>query len=521
MSAVAAGAALADESSQSVYTYADTVKWDAEYDVVVLGMGFAGMASAMSAADAGAGVLICEKCPEGEAGGNSRVCGQGFANTEGDREAALQYYTALTGGREVPQAVIEHIANGIADMQTLFSEKFGMNKEEFNKVREAEYPEFPGADKVGFWMTHDGSSDSYVYQYMRSRIATNYAGKIDVWFGAPAISLVQEPETGTIIGATVERNGETRNVRALNGVCLCVGGFEADDKMVQDYLGVINRAVIGGLYNTGDGIRMGIEVGARLWHMSVYEALTRQFLACGYYVDEGEHGITPTIPAEGSFLMVGTWGKRFGDENYTTRHGHVTEGNGLWENVHYPEKIFMVWDQAQMDDIEASGALDESFRDTIISCASVAEAAEAIGCDEANLQQTIDDFNSFAENGRDYEYARPAETMRAFDGAAYYVMPMRNMILNTQGGPERNEKGEVLDLEGNPIPHLYSAGELGAFTASMYQAGSNVAECFISGVTAGESAAAPKDDVLPDYVLAPMVESTPAHLGDETDLVAE
>ena len=65
-----ATSALAAESAES-YTFADTVKWDAAYDVVVLGMGFAGMVSAMEAADAGASVLLCEKCPEGEAGGNS------------------------------------------------------------------------------------------------------------------------------------------------------------------------------------------------------------------------------------------------------------------------------------------------------------------------------------------------------------------------------------------------------------------------------------------------------------------
>ena len=49
--AVAAGTALADEAAASEYTYADTVKWDAEYDVVVLGIGFAGMAAAIAAAD--------------------------------------------------------------------------------------------------------------------------------------------------------------------------------------------------------------------------------------------------------------------------------------------------------------------------------------------------------------------------------------------------------------------------------------------------------------------------------------
>ena len=44
-----AGTAIAEGSS--AYTFADTVKWDAEYDVVVLGLGFAGMTAAVTAAD--------------------------------------------------------------------------------------------------------------------------------------------------------------------------------------------------------------------------------------------------------------------------------------------------------------------------------------------------------------------------------------------------------------------------------------------------------------------------------------
>ena len=53
--ATTASVALADAQADG-----DTA-WDASYDVVVLGIGFAGMVAAMSAADAGATVLLAEK----------------------------------------------------------------------------------------------------------------------------------------------------------------------------------------------------------------------------------------------------------------------------------------------------------------------------------------------------------------------------------------------------------------------------------------------------------------------------
>ena len=63
-------------------------------------------------------------------------------------------------------------------------------------------------------------------------------------------------------------------------------------------------------------------------------------------------------------------------------------------------------------------------------------------------------------------------------------------LLNTQGGPKRSANAEVLDTQGNPIPHLYSAGECGGITVCMYQGGTNIAECITFGRIAGKNAAA-------------------------------
>ena len=533
MGMAAAGTALADEAATSGdYTYADTVKWDAEYDVVVLGIGFSGLISAMEAADNGASVLICEKMDEGKSGGNSKVCGQMFAYADNDVDAATQYYTALAAGRQYPDGMLDVIVNGVAGMAETLSDKFGMNRDDFMDcsnvpmldVMSPEYPEFPGADKITLNATHQGVSDSYLYQSMKTRLANNYADKVDVWFNTPGTKLIQDPQSKAVIGVTVSRNGEDRNVRALNGVCVCTGGFEDDAEMVQNYLGVINYAPIGGLYNTGDGIKMCLEAGARLWHMHAYEG-GFGMNGCGYNTPEGVNAaqisvLTQNSVNTGATIIVGDWGRRYQDESFACRHGHMPDGNGIWENPAYPEHSWVIWDKTQMDAINADELLNGDYVDTIVECATIEDAAATIGCEADVLSTTIDNFNSFAANGVDYEWDRPADTMRAFDGASYYVMPLKNLILNTQGGPERNPQGQIVGVDGEPIPHLYSAGEMGGITACMYQGGTNVAECFIFGQIAGKSAAEAKDP-LPAYQVAEPVESTPAHLGDETDLTSD
>ena len=528
--AFSAATALADEGEGASYTFADTVAWDAEYDVVVLGMGFAGMVSAMEAADHGAAVLLCEKMEEGKAGGNSKVCGQSFAYGGDDPEATLAYYQAMAAGRSYPEGVLEVITNGVAGLAGVMADKYGFNRDEFMSFTgmpvvgniSPEYPDFPGAECISLVVTHQGMSDSFLYQSMKARLADNYSDKIDLWYSAPGRELIQDPVSKAVIGVKVNRNGEDRNVRALNGVCVCTGGFEDDAEMVQNYLGVINYAVIGGLYNTGDGIKMCQKVGAKLWHMSAYEG-GLGMMGCGYDTPEGANAIQISVLQEtpmntGATIVVGDWGHRYQNESAPVLHGHMSDHNGIWENPAYPQHSWVIWDKAQMEAINgAEGLLDPAYAPTIVECATLADAASLIGCDEDKLQFTIDTFNGYAETGIDLEWDRPASTMRAFDGEAYYVMPLKNNLLNTQGGPQRNADAQILDLDGNPIPHLYSAGEMGGITACMYQGGTNVAECFIMGQLAGANAAAAKDP-LPAYTLAAAVESSPAHLGDETDL---
>ena len=527
--AFSAAVAVADEASDS-YTFADTVKWDAEYDVVVLGMGFAGMVSAMEAADNGAAVLLCEKMEEGKAGGNSKVCGQSFACGDDDPDATMQYYTAMAAGRKYPEGVLEVITNGVAGMKNTIADKYGFNIDEFMSFTglpvvgniSPEYPSFPGADKISLVVAHQGMSDSFLFQSMKSRLVDNYADKIDVWYATPGEELIQDPVSGAVIGVKVSRNGEERNVRALNGVCICTGGFENDTQMVQDYLGLIDYAVIGGLYNTGDGIKMAQKAGARLWHMSAFEG-GLGMMGCGYNTPEGANAIQISVLQEtpmntGATIVVGDWGNRYQNESAPVLHGHMSDHNGIWENPKYPQHSWIIWDKTQMDAVNGTeGLFDPAYADTVTECATVADAAAVIGCTADDLQFTIDTFNDYATTGIDLAWNRPAETMRAFDGTAYYVMPLKANLLNTQGGPERNTDAQIVGMDGEPIPHLYSAGECGGITTCMYQGGTNVAECFIMGQLAGANAAAAKDP-LPAYTLAPAVESTPAHLGDETDI---
>ena len=79
--------------------------WDYEADVVVVGLGAAGVATSVTAHELGAKVVVLEKAPEGEEGGNTRVAGQGYLNTS-SVDQAIAYLTALCGPYTVPDAMV-------------------------------------------------------------------------------------------------------------------------------------------------------------------------------------------------------------------------------------------------------------------------------------------------------------------------------------------------------------------------------------------------------------------------------
>ncbi len=110
--AVAAGGVVGGLAPATARADTTPEKWDKEVDVVIVGTGHAGLASAIAATDAGAKVVILEKMKKELEGGNSKVSGNMWwtpANAS-MREQAIQYVTALCYGL-TPQDCIEALVD--------------------------------------------------------------------------------------------------------------------------------------------------------------------------------------------------------------------------------------------------------------------------------------------------------------------------------------------------------------------------------------------------------------------------
>jgi len=131
----------------------------------------------------------------------------------------------------------------------------------------------------------------------------------------------------------------------------------------------------------------------------------------------------------------------------------------------------------------------EIERGWIKTAQTIRDLAPQIGLKPEALQKTVSTYNMYCVGGYDPEFGRRQETLSPINKLPFYAVAVWPCLLNTQGGPKRNAKAQVLYVNGEPIKRLYSAGELGSIFNTLYPGAGNVSECLSFGRIAGRNAA--------------------------------
>ena len=478
--------------------------WAVVADVVVVGFGAAGMAAAVTAHDLGADVVILEKAPEGQEGGNTRVAGQGYLNTS-STESAVAYLSALCGPYTVPEPVIRAWA---AEMccNNAWLESLGADPQEHQHPPVGiEFPDLPGSDCVHKF--HDGPTYGYSNTWKRfERLVKERP--ISVLYETPGRELIQDDLTKEILGVRAQRRQKLVDVKARKAVVLTCGGFENNQEMIRNYLPGIPYCYTSGTpYNEGDGITMAMSVGADLWHMNNYAGPSMALKVPEFRTTFSMQALHYSKEFPGGMIVVGPDARRFADEKFKTRHGKVPI-NGRWLPLSTPCPMFMIFDHA----LFAAGPLydktpshgwtqiierydwspdnrAELAKGWIRTADNLAALAALLGLDPTVLVDTVGRWNRYCDAGHDPDFGRTL-MMRPIADGPFYAVELSPSMLNTQGGPRRNERAQIIRPDGTPIPRLYSAGELGSIYSYLYQGTGNIGECLAFGRISGRNAAA-------------------------------
>lgn len=92
---------------------------------------------------------------------------------------------------------------------------------------------------------------------------------------------------------------------------------------------------------------------------------------------------------------------------------------------------------------------------------SLEQLAKDAGIEPKAFLQTMQQYNKAAREQGSSKLPVPKILIgMTVDKAPYYAVPLTTTIHHTMGGLRINEKAQVIDVNGKPIPGLYAAGEI-------------------------------------------------------------
>ena len=406
------------------------------YDVIVVGAAYAGLAAALEALRAGSKVIVLGR--KSKFANNSALGGGAFAlvNTPLQKEKGI---------KDSPERLIEDIltANGHTVAEELVTVAAKEAAELYGWLtgfgaRFWEVMNFPGHSAARVHL-EAGLSGANVVKLL---LEAAKSGGADIRLGMLAKHLITD-DSGAVKGVQAVEDEKKLEMRANSGVVLAAGGFGQHRGMMQKYMPELSKvAMLSGKGSSGDGIRMGIEVGADALNMNAALVTSLACLKKGYR-------ITAEVLAEGA-IFVNKDGKRFVDEK-----------------IGYARSFPPVMRQR---DSTALLVLDERIRKSIpkmekyiqqglfIAGKTAGELAKNVGLDPETFQNTIREFNE-SEGGRAGTDVFGHEVNQLPLSGALYGTWVKPAVIQTNGGLKINSKAQVINLDGRPIPCLYAAGD--------------------------------------------------------------
>lgn len=483
---------------------------DLETDVVVIGLGGAGMATALSAAEQGLSVIAIDTAAK--YGGTTCVTSESLAvnpprlaelYNEGadfiDGEALKTDWLARTQGdakNDLLDLFFEESGNTIDWLH--FDHEWPFNPP---NPGHAEYATFdccftynpytlsgPKVEVAGFI---DGLMDQF----------TDLGG--EYFLETTATDILYDTESKSVVGVSVrEAGGQTYDIYA-KAVVLATGGFGENKRLMEQYMKDDYYPLTGTWHqygmstNTGLAFAKALDLGASTWNPSVpplshlagfpidltgFEVHEKDEVSffTGHTALWSEGDIPSSLCVAADALAVTREGKRFTNEEEFATHAAIKAG---------PE-YYTIWSQEQLNEYRDNGFhyADPGPSMGYVGCQStipldtplpnldavmeagialgyihrantIEELAAALDMDSATLVDTVSSYNEACEHGEDIEFGKTPQYLVAIGEGPYYAVLGCAFYYTTAGGLNINADMQVLKEDGEtPIEGLYAVG---------------------------------------------------------------
>ena len=470
-------------------------KWDETYDLVVVGSGGAGLASAVMARQQGVKrVLVLEKM--GSIGGNS-VLSDGQVAVPG---TAMQKYLGIKDSPELlakDMMVAGLYMNQPAKVK-LVADNALSNYEWTVKELGVEYNleaigQEGGHSVPRYVFTKNGSGSGIVSKELEKLKKMGVPVRLRCY-----VERIFRDDSGRVVGIQIREgyrfpkkdSGKVKFIAARKGVVLCYGGFSADVKFRQmhdpkltDKFSTTNQPGA-----TGELWRETYNIGCA--------QIQNDWIQCGPWSTPKEKGMgigwqfNQTAAAEYG-IWVNSKGDRFVNElaNRKVRADAimVEQQNGL--------KAFAICNEPNVQPLKKQrpGFLEKMLDAKILDKYDTVEAmAKGAGIPLDELKKTIAAFNEAVKTKKDPAFGRYInnDQVPMVDGP-WYIGECQPKVHHCMGGLYTDLNCQVIDVRNDkPIPGLYAAGESTSGVHGAVRLGSvAILDCLVFGRIAGQKAA--------------------------------
>lgn len=502
LAAGAAGASfgLAGCASNNVTSAASTPgTWDKECDVIVVGTGTAAIAAVAASRYGAESVIVLEKS-DAMFGGTTATSGQGLgipltdaakaAGVEDSEEKVLQYYRAATNGRWDEAVSRSYIKNGNEFLKWT-TEVFGF-KWDFTSPAFQDYFEpcegfLPyGRGSLSVAEINGEKNDSGVWAVLQKAIKDDE--KSEMLMGTAATELIVED--GRVVGVVANSKGKEIRIRAGKGVVLGTGGFDHNAAMRKEFLPFplfVTNAAEG---NTGDGQRMGMEIGASVANMDCVWGLPcflpggedpQDLIGANEIVTDFTGNDWAMYRGKPGAVVVNKSGRRFGDEAQVYGVFNLDFGQFSTAQSNYPNiPAYFICDSTYTAAYALPGqkAKSDPIPAFFQQAATLEELSAKLGVETAGLLAELADFNETAREGKDSKFRRgeksidvntsglyagsrtdiPNPCLSPVETGPFYGAVYVPGTCGTCGGLKIDANAQVVRYDGEPISGLYAVG---------------------------------------------------------------
>ncbi len=461
-------------------------------DMVVVGGGGSGMSATINGRMRGLDVILVEKMPY--IGGAAAISGgqvvaQGsklqkeFGSKDDTPEAMIEDFKKNGHGLNDPR-MLGLYANNVGKMIDWLHERVGVKFIPNDLPYLAEYSHRRALEFQGGANT--------MAQTLREVIGKNGA---TVLYNTRAQNLITDKD-GKVIGIEATASDGTKYKIISKATLLTTGGFGNNKDMLSEP--VKSALYYGPVSSTGDGHQMAIKQGAKTQLMQYGKRYPN-----GLEVAPGKAKSTiyANVAAfDQAGILVDVNGKRFVNEKASNRH--ILDP--MMETPNHQAYVFMdqkSWEgflrrlpETGVSREDALKYLAENGKSLPLfaKADTIEGVAKIAGVDGANLAKTVARYNEMVKKGKDDDFDRPKQYMKAEIAAQgpYYIVEQKPRFATTMGGVVTNDKLNIVREDGSVIPNLYAAGELvGGVHGDDSPAGANVGWALTSGKYASDQIA--------------------------------